>query len=164
MQQLMQEMFPDEMPYIDNLAFGTKGDAAEAWPIHRARIIKTLEICRKYNLKLNLNKCIFQCGAINQPIECLGRLTTGEWHSIDDKTAEKIKNMAKPTTTKVLASTLAKLNWIRPYVQQFGQLAAPLYQFTGPLYAGKKIKWTDEKITRTVDNNIFIDIEELNFE
>jgi hypothetical protein len=156
MQQYMHEFFPDEMPYIDNITFGTKGYTNASWPVCRERIIKNFDICRKYNLKLNLKKCVFQLGKIETPIVCLGRLTTGTWNSIDDKTSEKIKNMVRPKTVTSLKSALAQLNWIRKYVQHYGQLAAPLYKYTTPEYAGKKIRWSDE-YTTTNDDKIVID-------
>jgi hypothetical protein len=31
---------------------------------------------------------------------------SNHWHSIDDKTAEKVRNMKRPTSTKELGSTL----------------------------------------------------------
>jgi len=160
MQRLMQQMYPDEFPYIDNLAFGTKGIGVTAWTIHKQRIIKNFKICREYGLKLNLRKCIFQCGKADYPIDCLGRLTNGTWHSIDDKTAAKVRSMKRPNKVKELSSSLAKLNWLRPYVRQFGLLAAPLYQFTAVVYADKKIIWSDESMPKgdkQIQNSILID-------
>ena len=144
MQQLMQEIFPDEMPYIDNLGFGTKGPVDEAWPLQRLRNKKNFAICRKFGLKLNLRKCIFLCGKVGQSIDCLGRKISSNWHSVDDKTADKVRNMKRPSSTKELVSTLCKLNWLRPYVRAFGVIAQPLYHFTSTIYEKKKIVWSDE--------------------
>ena len=160
MQHLMQQMYPDEFPYIDNLGFGTKGIGVTAWTIHKQRIIKNFKICREYGLKLNLRKCIFQCGKLDYSIDCLGRLTNGTWHSIDDKTATKVRSMKRPNKVKELSSSLAKLNWLRPYVRQFGKLAAPLYQFTAVVYADKKIIWSDESMpkgNKQIQDSVLID-------
>jgi hypothetical protein len=87
-------------------------------------------------------------------------LTNGTWHSIDDKTAAKVRSMKRPNKVKELSSSLAKLNWLRPYVRQFGLLAAPLYQFTAVVYADKKIIWSDESMPKgdkQIQNSILID-------
>jgi len=160
MQQLMQEVFPDEVPYTDSLGLGTKGPVKEAWPLQRVRNKKNFAICRKFGLKLNLRKCIFLCGKVRQSTECLGRSILNEWHSIDDKTAEKIRNMKRPTSTKELGSSLCKLNWVRPYVEKFGQTAAPLYHFTSTTFEKKKITWSDEVVptsAKQIDNSVLIE-------
>jgi hypothetical protein len=161
MQQLMQEIFPDEMPYIDNLGFGTKGTVEDAWPTQRLRNKKNFATCRKFGLKLNLRKCILLCGKVGQSTDCLGRKTSSAWHSIDDKTADKVRSMKRPLTTKELSSTLCKLNWLRPYVQLLGELAAPLYQYTSVIYEKKKILWSDEAMptaAKEIEKTIVIDI------
>ena len=65
----MQEIFPDEMPYIDNLGYGTKSPIEVAWPQQRQRNRKNFEICRRFGLKINLTKCVFGCGMLNQVID-----------------------------------------------------------------------------------------------
>jgi len=57
---------------------------------------------------------IFQCGKKDQSVDCLGRRTTNLWHA--DKTADKVRNMSRPKTTKEMGSTLAIFNWLRPYI------------------------------------------------
>jgi len=86
---------------------------------------------------------------------------SNHWHSIDDKTAEKVRNMKRPTSTKELGSTLCKLNWLRPYVQSFGQIAAPLYHFTSTMYDKKKIIWSDERMpmsAKQIDGSVLIEV------
>ena len=83
---------------------------------------------------------------LNQVIDCLGRKISNLWHSIDDKTAAKIRNMERPTTTKSLHSKLQQLNSLRPYVSKFGIIAAPLHHFTSTLYDRKQIIWSDEQL------------------
>ena len=149
MQSLMQSLFTGFMVYIDNVCFGTPGPIKEAWPKHKLRIVEAFEICRKYNIKLNLRKCIFNCGKSDYNVDCLGRLTNHEWNSIDDKTRDKIRNMSRPKSTIELGKTLASLNWIRPYVESFGPLASELYKFTSPDYRGMYIYWSDESLPRS---------------
>jgi len=157
MQSPTQSLFKGFMVYIDNLCFGTKGPIAEAWPLHKLKMVEAFDICRKYNIKLNMRKCIFNCGSSNYNVDCLGRLTNHEWNSIDDKTRDKIRNMTRPSSTIELGKKLASLNWIRKYVEAFGMLAAELYKYTAPEYRGMYICWSDEtlpKSTKTLEKTI----------
>ena len=74
----MQEIFPDEMPYIDNLGYGTKSPIEVAWPQQRQRNRKNFEICIRLGLKINL-KYVFRYGMLNQVIDCLGRKISNLW-------------------------------------------------------------------------------------
>lgn len=134
MQELMQQCFPNDMPYIDDIPFGDN-----TWEEHMAHTRRLLEICRAKNIKLKLSKCVFACEGYDLP--CLGRSTNQQWRCIDDKTAERIRNMRRPVTVNELISSLAKMNWLRDFVENMGEIAAPLYKLTPE--RGKKIAWSD---------------------
>lgn len=44
-------------------------------------------------------------------------------------------------TVNELVSSLAKMNWLRTFVENMGEIAAPLYKVTSE--KGKKIAWSD---------------------
>jgi len=140
MQELMQQCFPSDRPYIDDTPFGDN-----TWEEHMAHTRRLLTICREKSTKLKLSKCVFACEGYDLP--CLGRSTSQEFRCIDDKTSERTRSMRRPLTVSELVSSLAKVSWLRDFVESMGETAAPLYRVTSE--KKKKTAWSDMPVPST---------------
>ena len=141
MQELMQQCFPNDRPYIDDTPFNDS-----TWEEHMAHTRRLLTICREKSIKLKLSKCVFACEGYDLP--CLGRSTNQTFRCINDKTSERIRNMRKPLTVNELVSSLAKVNWLRDFVENMGEIAAPLYKVTSE--KGKKLRGRICRLSMTI--------------
>ena len=148
MQERMEQYFPQEMPYIDDISYGDYD-----WKSHMEHTRKIFQQCRDIGMKLKFSKCVF---GSTTGIVSLGRYTNAEYRQIDDKTSERLRNMKRPDRISSLISSLAKMNWIRGYVNHYGQIAQPLYAITSTLNAKKKIFWNDMPLptTRVLESSV----------
>lgn len=93
--------------------------------------------CRKYNLKLNPEKCIFfKC-----EITYLGHKCTDHGILPDDLKIEAVKKYPKPTDKASVKSFTAFMNYYRRFIENFADIARPLHQMTGK---NVTFEWTEE--------------------
>ena len=78
------------------------------------------------NLKLKPSKChLFQSS-----VEFLGHIVSREGIACDPKKIEAVKNWERPNTVKEVRSFVGFAQYYRKHIQNFSNIAAPLYQLT----------------------------------
>lgn len=104
---------------------------------HNTNLIKVLHRLKKFNLKLNPNKCCFKTRSlISWTFNYTKRYKTRPW-----KFWNKKKNIEKYKNTDDVRRYIAICNYYRRFIANFAQIANWLNQF---LKKGNKFKWTDE--------------------
>jgi len=137
LQDRMDKIFGLIAPYIDDLMMSH--DTIED---HKAWIVKILDLCLEYNIKLAPDKCNFFC----TKIETLGRLVDNEIHTLNDETKKKIETAKRPKTVRDLQQFIGMENWARDYIFYDGKFIS---EYTKPLTEmihEPKLKWTDERV------------------
>ena len=108
---------------------------------HLENIRKVLMRFRFYNLKLKPKKCIL----FQEEVKFLGRMVRQDGVSINPENIEKVAEWPVPICAHDVEVFLGFVNYHRNHIQDYAQLAAPLYQLTGS--KGRKDKqafqWTE---------------------
>jgi hypothetical protein len=90
---------------------------------HDAKLCEVFGRIRKYNLKLQPDKCEF----LRTEVSYLGHIITEEGVKPDPKKVEVIESFLRPDSTKQLKSFLGMASYYRKFIQNFSKIAAPLY-------------------------------------
>jgi hypothetical protein len=90
---------------------------------HDDKIREVFKRIRKYNLKLQPDKCEF----LRTEVSYLGHIITEDGVRPDPKKVEAIENFPRPETTKQLKSFLGMASYYRKFIPKFIQTAAPLH-------------------------------------
>jgi hypothetical protein len=93
---------------------------------------------RKYNLKLQPDKCEF----LRTEVSYLGHVITEDGVRPDPKKVEVIENFPRPTSTKQLKSFLGMASYYRKFISKFSKIAAPLYML---LKKDAHFEWLDDQ-------------------
>ena len=104
---------------------------------HLTDLRKLLQRLKKYQLRLNLNKCAF--GVTSGKL--LGFIVSGRGIEIDPEKVQAIWNMPKPRTEKEIQSFLGRINYIARFIAQLTATCEPLFKL---LRKDVKIKWTED--------------------
>jgi hypothetical protein len=104
-------------PFVDNLPF-----ASSSWDEHRQHLIRLLEMCNKFNLKVKLSS--IKVGY--SKMKCLGHIVSAEGVSIDPLKLETITGWPRPTTGAQMESFLGFTAFIRQHIRHYSELSAPL--------------------------------------
>jgi len=91
---------------------------------HDRKLRDVFRRLRKYNLKLQLDKCEF----LRKEITFLGHKISGYGVEPDAHKMECIKNVPTPKMAKHLKSFLGLTGYYRKFVPQFSKIAAPLHK------------------------------------
>lgn len=95
------------------------------------------ETCRKFNLKLNPNKCEF----LKPEVSFLGHKCTSEGVLPDPGKLSAVRKYPRPTDKSEVKRFAAFANYYRRFIENFAEIVRPLTRLTG-----KRIDfhWTDE--------------------
>ena len=93
---------------------------------HLFDLDRVLDRFRKANLKLKPTKCELA----RKSVHFLGHVVSADGISPDPEKIRTIVEMAMPTSVTILRRTLGMMGYYRPFIAQFGVIAAPLYDLT----------------------------------
>uniref|UniRef100_A0A2N9GB75 Uncharacterized protein n=1 Tax=Fagus sylvatica TaxID=28930 RepID=A0A2N9GB75_FAGSY len=96
-----------------------------------------IERLKKYQLRLNPNKCAF--GVTSGKL--LGFIVSGRGIEIDPAKVQAIRSMPAPRTEKEIRSFLGRINYIARFIAQLTATCEPLFKL---LRKDVKIKWTED--------------------
>ena len=121
--------------YIDDILIFSKSLAD-----HESHIDIVLTALENNHMKLKLSKCQWS----QKQLKFLGHIINGDGLQPDPRKVEAIKNWPRPVTLKQLQQFLGYANFLRRYVNNFSQIAHPLYELASELAWTKN--WTDRHI------------------
>ena len=104
---------------------------------HLENLVEALNRFRQYGLKLKPKKCTFCL----KKVEFLGRIVGENSIEISEKDIEAVKEWPTPKNTKYVERFLGLANYHRSFIQNFAELAVPLYGITGK----KAFHWGTEQ-------------------
>uniref|UniRef100_A0A2N9I3X6 RNA-directed DNA polymerase n=1 Tax=Fagus sylvatica TaxID=28930 RepID=A0A2N9I3X6_FAGSY len=96
-----------------------------------------IERLKKYQLRLNPNKCAF--GVTSGKL--LGFIVSGRGIEIDPAKVQAIRSMPAPKTEKEIRSFLGRINYVARFIAQLTATCEPLFKL---LRKDVKIKWTED--------------------
>jgi ribonuclease HI len=104
---------------------------------HLTDLRKLFQRLKKYQLRLNPNKCAF--GVTSGKL--LGFIFSGKGIEIDPAKVQAIRSMPAPKTEKEIRSFLGRINYIARFIAQLTATCEPLFKL---LRKDVKIKWTED--------------------
>jgi hypothetical protein len=104
---------------------------------HLTDLRKLFQRLKKYQLRLNPNKCAF--GVTSGKL--LGFIVSGRGIEIDPAKVQAIRSMPVPRTEKEIRSFLGRINYIARFIAQLTATCEPLFKL---LRKDVKIKWTED--------------------
>ena len=133
--RIISEIFNDldfVDPYVDNLPF-----AAGNWDEHRDQLLRILQRCNQWNLKIK------QTGPLkvgHSTMQCLGHIVTEAGVKIDPRKLKSIEDWPFPQTGAQMSSFLGFAGFIQQHVRHYSELAAPFNEVKNQ----KEIIWSEE--------------------
>uniref|UniRef100_A0A2N9IPG5 Uncharacterized protein n=1 Tax=Fagus sylvatica TaxID=28930 RepID=A0A2N9IPG5_FAGSY len=104
---------------------------------HLTDLRKLFQRLKKYQLRLNPNKCAF--GVTSGKL--LGFIVSGRGIEIDPAKVQAIRSMPAPKTEKEIRSFLGRINYVARFIAQLIATCEPLFKL---LRKDVKIKWTED--------------------
>jgi ribonuclease HI len=104
---------------------------------HLTDLRKLFQRLKKYQLRLNPNKCAF--GVTSGKL--LGFIVSGRGIEIDPAKVQSIRSMPAPRTEKEIRSFLGRINYIARFIAQLTATCEPLFKL---VRKDVKIKWTED--------------------
>jgi ribonuclease HI len=104
---------------------------------HLTDLRKLFQRLKKYQLRLNPNKCAF--GVTSGKL--LGFIVSGRGIEIDPAKVQAIRSMPTPRTEKEIRSFLGRINYVARFIAQPTATCEPLFKL---LRKDVKIKWTED--------------------
>lgn len=104
---------------------------------HMENLKYVFDRCRKYNLKLNPEKCVF----FRTEITYLGHKCTDKGILPDDRKTEAVQKYPTPKDKAAVKSFTAFTNYYRRFIENYAEIARPLHKMTGK---NAIFEWTDE--------------------
>uniref|UniRef100_A0A2N9H632 Uncharacterized protein n=1 Tax=Fagus sylvatica TaxID=28930 RepID=A0A2N9H632_FAGSY len=104
---------------------------------HLTDLRKLFQRLKKYQLRLNPNKCAF--GVTSGKL--LGFIVSGRGIEIDPAKVQAIRSMPAPKTEKEIRSFLGRINYVARFIAQLTATCEPLFKL---LRKDVKIKWTED--------------------
>jgi hypothetical protein len=105
---------------------------------HDAKLREVFARLRKYNLKLQPEKCEF----LRKEVNYLGHLITEEGCRPDPAKVAAIENYPRPENEKQLKSFFGMIGYYRRFIPRFSKIAAPMHAL---LKKGVRFEWTIEQ-------------------
>lgn len=107
---------------------------------HLINLKKVLETLRKYNLKIQLDKCEF----LQKEVAFLGHVVTPEGVKPNPEKINAIRNWPLPNNEKELRAFLGVIGYYRKFIKDFAKISKPLTQ---QLRKGETIRHTADFIS-----------------
>lgn len=104
---------------------------------HDVKIRKILKRLRKYNLKLQPDKCEF----LRKEVAYLGHIITDKGIKPDPKKITAVQNFPTPKNTKGIKAFLGLVGYYRRFIENFADITKPL---TKLLRKNEKFNWSPE--------------------
>lgn len=104
---------------------------------HLAHVRLVFDTLKKFNLKLNAEKCVW----LASEIKVLGFIISGLKVRTDPEKISALVERKPPTNVRELQQLMGMLNYYRKFIQNFAHIAAPLYSL---IKKDIKWHWTDE--------------------
>ena len=118
--------------YLDDIiVFGCN------FPEHLENLRQVFQRIRRANLEISPNKCALFRTSIN----FLGHVISKEGVQTDPKKIEAVKTYPIPANVKTLRAFLGLVGFYRKFIQNFGDIASPLYKL---MQKEKRFQWTTE--------------------
>jgi hypothetical protein len=105
---------------------------------HDTKLREVFSRFRKYNLKLQPNKCEF----LRKEVNYLGHLITEEGFKPDPAKVEAIEKFPRPENERQLKGFLGMAGYYRKFVPRFSKIAAPLHNL---LKKDATFAWTSDQ-------------------
>jgi len=121
------------LAYIDDLVIIGR----DFWD-HYKNLQNVLERFEKYDLKFKPKKCALY----QTETKFLGHIVSQKGVGVDPANIQAVQIWPTPTSVKEVESFLGFVNYHRDHIQNYAELAAPLYQLTG---CKAKFKWDGDK-------------------
>jgi hypothetical protein len=102
---------------------------------HDTKLREVFSRLRKYNLKLQPNKCEF----LRKEVNYLGHLITEESCRPDPTKVDVIETFLRPENEKQLKTFLGMIGYYRRFTPRFSKIAAPMHALL------KRFEWTMEQ-------------------
>lgn len=128
--------------YVENLVVKSVTHE-EDWNI----LHKMFERCRMYNLKMNLNKCVFRVSSG----KFLGFYVHQQGINVDLDKTQAIISSPTPKSHKELKILSRRLSYIRRFIPSLSSL---ITSFTPLMEKGVKFEWTDDKAYKRIHHVI----------
>jgi hypothetical protein len=125
--------------FLDNLQW-----ASDSWEEHKEHLIRIFERCNSLNIRIKLKS--IKVGYTR--IRILGHILSKEGTQLDPRKMEFITKYPRPSNGREMATFLGMAGFIREYIRNFADLAAPLEKLKGLKKA--PIAW-DEKTQRSYE-------------
>ena len=104
---------------------------------HLDNLKSIFETCRKFNLKLNPQKCVF----FQNNVTYLGHKVTSQGVLPDESKYDAIRNYTQPKSSDDVRRFTAFCNYYRRFIKNFAEIAKPLNKL---LRKNTKFVWTEE--------------------
>lgn len=99
---------------------------------HLDHLDQVLQRLAKANLQVKLSKCAF----LQKRIKYLGHIVTDEGVEVDPEKTRVVKEAPAPRNKKELQQFLGLVNYFRGFIEDYAEVAGPLYRITG-----RKVDW-----------------------
>jgi hypothetical protein len=106
--------------YLDNIVV-----FRENLKMHNERLRNVFSRMRKYNMKLQLDKCEF----LRKEVSYLGHVIGQDGVRPDEKRIKAVKEYPEPRTTRELKGILGLAGYYRKFIPNFSKIAKPLTEF-----------------------------------
>lgn len=130
---LFHDMIHKEIEvYVDDMI--AKSQTEEEHLVHLLKLFKRL---RKYQLRLNPNKCTFGV----RSGKLLGFIVSEKGIEVDPDKVKAIQNMPAPATEKEVRGFLGRLNYISRFISHLTATCEPIFKL---LRKDQTIEWNEE--------------------
>uniref|UniRef100_A0A0K0FH79 CCHC-type domain-containing protein n=1 Tax=Strongyloides venezuelensis TaxID=75913 RepID=A0A0K0FH79_STRVS len=121
---------PNKIHFIDDIII--IGDSET----QRNGVLSFIDVCAKYNLKLNLSKCMF----FQEQVPFLGHVLTKGAIIPDITRTETLSKIPKPITGDDMKAALGKFSYVGKFINQFANITAPLHPTIEKIYHWSQVR------------------------
>ena len=124
---------PNVHVYCDNIIIASRNLEE-----HLQHIRDVIDICNKYKIRLNPEKCF----TAFTKLRTLGNIISADGLTADPEKVHQIMSWQTPRHAEELSSFLSTVNYLRQFIRHFSQLCAPLNWLRNLSKSDFKQQWT----------------------